>query len=57
MHQTSSHTPEDTRVFLAAMCAKAHSLSAAQGMLGLPAMAVATQANLDLQSVLDLLRD
>jgi hypothetical protein len=39
------------------MCAKAHSLSAAQGMLGLPAMAVATQANLDLQSVLDLLRD
>lgn len=57
MHPTTSHTPEVTRQFLAAMCAKANSLSAGQGMIGLPEMAIAAQANLDLKSVLDLLRD
>ena len=51
------HTPEATRQFLVAMCAKANSQLSAMGLTTTPELAVAAQANLDLATVLDLLRD
>jgi hypothetical protein len=57
MIQTSQHTPHQTRQFLAAMCAQAHCQLGAQALLHSPQTAVLAQANLDLASVLDLLRD
>lgn len=51
------HTPHTTRQFLQAMCAQANSQLATQGMLHSPHTAVLAQANLDLATVLDLLRD
>jgi hypothetical protein len=49
-------TPCVTRQFLAAMCAKANSQSLAQAWAVTPHTAVRAQANLDLHTVLDLLR-
>ena len=57
MPPDSTHTPEATRQFLLRMCAKASSQTAAQACQLDPALAVRAQANLDLQTVLDLLRD
>jgi hypothetical protein len=57
MTPTAHHTPEATRQFLVAMCAKANSQLLAQGLSAAPHLAVAAQANLDLATVLDLLRD
>ncbi len=57
MTPTTQHTPCDTRQFLAAMCAQAHSQLGAQAVLHNPHTAVLAQANLDLATVLDLLRD
>jgi hypothetical protein len=57
MPQIAQHTPQATRQFCVAMCAKANSQLAAQGLTASPLTAVLAQANLDLQSVLDLLRD
>lgn len=57
MTPTAYHTPEATLQFLVAMCAKANSLLSAQGLSAAPHLAVAAQANLDLATVLDLLRD
>lgn len=57
MRPTAHHSPEATRQFLQAMCAKANSQMAAQRLQDAPHQAVMAQANLDLQTVLDLLRD
>jgi hypothetical protein len=57
MTPTAHHSPEATRHFLVAMCAKANSQLSAQGLASAPHLAVAAQANLDLATVLDLLRD
>lgn len=57
MTPIAHHTPEATRQFLGAMIAKANSQLLAQGVAAAPQMAVMAQANLDLQTVLDLLRD
>lgn len=57
MTPTAHHTPEATRQFWVAMCAKANSQLSAQGLAAAPQLAVMAQANLDLASVLDLLRD
>jgi hypothetical protein len=57
MTPTAQHTPEATRQFLEAMCAKANNQLLAQGLVAAPHLAVAAQANLDLATVLDLLRD
>jgi hypothetical protein len=57
MTPTAHHTPEATRQFLEAMCAKANSQLSAQGLTAVPHLAVSAQANLDLATVLDLLRD
>jgi hypothetical protein len=57
MTPTTHHTPIDTRQFLAAMCAQAHCQLGAQAVLHHPRTAVLAQANLDLATVLDLLRD
>lgn len=55
-HIAHHHTPEATRQFCVAMCAKANSQLSAQGFAASPQTAVLAQANLDLQTVLDLLR-
>jgi hypothetical protein len=55
--QIAHHTPEATHQFCVAMCAQANSQLSAQGMAASPQMAVMAQANLDLATVLDLLRD
>lgn len=57
MTPIAHHTPEATRQFLLAMCAKAKSQLSAHGLASAPQLAVAAQANLDLAAVLDLLRD
>ncbi len=57
MTPTAHHTPEATRQFWVAMCAKANRQLSAQGLAAAPQLAVMAQANLDLASVLDLLRD
>jgi hypothetical protein len=57
MTPTANHSPEATRRFLMAMGAKAHSQLSAWGLATAPHLAVAAQANLDLATVLDLLRD
>ncbi len=57
MTPTTQHTPIDTRQFLAAMCAQAHSQLGVQAVRHNPHGAVLAQANLDLATVLDLLRD
>jgi hypothetical protein len=57
MTPIAHHTPEATRQFLVAMCAKANSQLSAQSLAAAPQLAVAAQANLDLATVLDLLRD
>lgn len=57
MTPTAHHTPEATRQFWVAMCAKANSQLSAQGLAAAPQRAVMAQANLDLATVLDLLRD
>ena len=57
MTPTAHHTPEATRQFWVAMCAKANSHLSAQGLAAAPQQAVMAQANLDLATVLDLLRD
>jgi hypothetical protein len=57
MTSSTQHTPCDTRQFLAAMCAQAHSQLGVQAVLHNPHGAVLAQANLDLATVLDLLRD
>lgn len=57
MTPTAHHTPEATRQFWVAMCAKANSQLSAQGLAAAPQRAVMAQANLDLAAVLDLLRD
>jgi hypothetical protein len=57
MTPIAHHTPEATRQFLVAMCAKANSQLWAQGLATAPELAVMAQANLDLATVLDLLRD
>ena len=57
MPQIAQHTPQATRQFCVAMCAKANSQLSAQGLATAPQLAVAAQANLDLATVLDLLRD
>lgn len=57
MPQLAFQTPEATRQFCVAMCAKANSQLSAQGLAASPHLAVMAQANLDLQTVLDLLRD
>ena len=57
MTPTAHHSPEATRQFWVAMCAKANSQLSAQGLAAAPHLAVAAQANLDLATVLDLLRD
>jgi hypothetical protein len=57
MTPTAHHTPDATHQFWVAMCAKANSQLSAQGLAASPHLAVAAQANLDLATVLDLLRD
>lgn len=57
MSPMTQHTPEATRQFLEAMCAKANSQLAALRSFSAPEMAVRAQANLDLKTVLKLLRD
>lgn len=57
MPQIAHHTPEATRQFCVAMCAKANSQVSAQSLTASPHRAVMAQANLDLATVLDLLRD
>ena len=57
MTPAAHHSPEATRQFWMAMCAKANSQLSAQGLAAAPHLAVAAQANLDLATVLDLLRD
>jgi hypothetical protein len=57
MTPTAHHTPEATHQFLVAMCAKANSQLLAKGLAAAPELAVMAQANLDLATVLDLLRD
>ena len=57
MTPTDHQTHYDTRQFMAAMCASANSQLLAQGLAAAPNTAVLAQANLDLQTVLDLLRD
>ena len=57
MTPTAHHSPQATRQFLVTMCAKANSQLLAQGLAATPHLAVAAQANLDLATVLDLLRD
>lgn len=57
MTPTAHHTPEATRQFWVAMCAKANSQLSAQGLAAAPQRAVMAQANLDLAAVLDLLHD
>lgn len=57
MTPTAHHTPEATRQFWVAMCAKANSKLSAQGLAAAPQRAVMAQANLDLAAVLDLLHD
>jgi hypothetical protein len=57
MTPTANHSPETTRQFLVAMCAKANNQLLAQGLAATPHLAVAAQANLDLATALDLLRD
>ncbi len=46
-----------TRQFQAAVSAQAHSQRTSQNLMRTPELAVMAQANLDLQTVLDLLRD
>lgn len=57
MPPIASYTPHETRQFLAAMCAQANSALCAQSLTCKPEVAVMAQANLDLKTVLDLLRD
>jgi hypothetical protein len=57
MPHLAHHTPEATRQFCMAMCAKANSQLSAQSLAASPHLAVMAQANLDLTTVLDLLRD
>ena len=56
MTPTAHHTPEATRQFWVAMCAKANSQLSAQGLAAAPHLAVAAQANQQPQSVLKLLQ-
>ena len=57
MHTLAQYTPEDTRQFWLSMCAKANSQLCAQSCHMAPHLAVQAHANLDLATVLDLLRD
>lgn len=57
MHQLAEHTPAVTRQFLLSMYAHANRQLALQGLQQNPTTAVLAQANLSLQTVLDLLRD
>ena len=57
MHTLAIHTTESTRHFLDAMSAQAHRQLAEQHMAFEPSLAILAQANLDLKSVLELLRD
>lgn len=57
MRTLAIHTTERTRHFLDAMRAQAHRQLAAQSLALEPELAVLAQANLDLKTVLDLLRD
>ena len=57
MRTLAIHTTESTRQFLEAMSAQAHRQLAAQSMALEPQLAILAQANLDLKTVLDLLRD
>lgn len=57
MSAMTQYTPEATRQFLEAMCAKANGQLSALRMASAPQEAVQAQANLDLAAVLDLLRD
>jgi hypothetical protein len=57
MPAATSHTPEATRQFLASMCAQVNNQLVVQSLNWSPELAVRAQANLDLQTVLDLLRD
>lgn len=57
MPPATLHTPEATRQFLASMCAQVNNQLVVQTLNWSPELAVRAQANLDLQTVLDLLRD
>ena len=57
MRTLAIHTTDSTRHFLDAMRAQAHRQLAAQSLALEPELAVLAQANLDLKTVLDLLRD
>jgi hypothetical protein len=57
MSLTAQHPLEATRQFLAAMDAQVKGQRTIQSMLGTPELAITAQANLDLPTVLELLRD
>ena len=57
MHTLASHTTESTRHFLDAMRAQAHCQLSAYCMAHKPEQAILAQANLDMKTVLELLRD
>jgi hypothetical protein len=57
MRTLAIHTAESTREFLDAMSAQAHRQLAEQSMALHPELAVQAHGRLDLETVLDLLRD
>ena len=56
MSPFAPHSPEATRQFLLAMAARANGQWLTQCIAQQPDLAVAAQANLDVQAVMDLLR-
>jgi hypothetical protein len=57
MHTLAIHNTESTRHFLDAMSAQAHLQLAEQNLAMHPELAVQAHGHLDLETVLDLLRD
>lgn len=56
MSKLPHHTPDGTRQFLLSMCSQAEIQLAQQSIQQQPQLAVLAQANLDMTTVLDLLR-
>ena len=56
MSSFAPHSPEATRQFLLAMAVRVKGQWLAQGIAQQPDLAVAAQAHLDVQAVMDLLR-
>jgi hypothetical protein len=57
MHTLATYNTESTRHFLEAMSAQAHRQLAEQNLAMHPELAVQAHGHLDLETVLDLLRD